>query len=98
MVWPRVFGTQMRWQFLDAKPAIWLREMVHVNCSTKTDQSRQKKLCAFTFSERTTKRWHREHSLTPKPITSIAWDACEAAMGCLPFGRKLWLIKHATGF
>ena len=53
---------------------------------------------AFTFSERTETYWHRKHSLTPELITSINWDACEAAMGQLPFGRKRWLIKHATGF
>jgi hypothetical protein len=59
----------------------------------------KKKLCPFTFLERTTKRWHRKHSLTPKLITSIDWDACKAAMmGRLPFGCKQWLIKHATCF
>ncbi len=62
---------------------------------TKIDKH---KLYAFTFSERTTKYWHRKHSLTPELITSINWDACEEAMGRLPFGRKRWLIKHATGF
>jgi hypothetical protein len=64
----------------------------------KLSQIDKHKLYAFTFSARTQKYWHRKHSLTPTLITSINWDACEAAMGQLPFGRKRWLIKHATGF
>ena len=64
----------------------------------KLSQLDKKKLYAFTFSEKTETYWHRKHSLTPQLITSINWDACEAAMGQLPFGRKRWLIKHATGF
>jgi hypothetical protein len=35
--------------------------------------------------------WHRKHSLTLSLITSINWDACEEAMGQLPFGHKRWL-------
>ena len=77
---------------MDTKPAIRLREMVLVDRQPKTDQG------GYTFSDRTAKYWYRKHSLTPELITSINWDACEAAMGRLPFGRKRWLIKHATGF
>jgi hypothetical protein len=62
---------------------------------TKVDKH---ELHAFAFLERTTKRWHRKHSLTPELIASINWDACKEAMGRLPFGRKCWLIKHAAGF
>ena len=58
----------------------------------------KKKLYAFVFSERTNTYWHRKSSLTPELITSINWEACEAAMGSMPFGKKRWLIKHATGW
>jgi hypothetical protein len=54
---------------------------------TKVDKQKPRAKC-----------WHRKHSLTPELITSVNWDACEAAMGRLPFGRKRWSIKHATGF
>ena len=58
----------------------------------------KKKLYAFTFEARTRAYWHRKHSLTPELITSINWEACAAAMGRLPFGKKRWLLKHATGW
>ena len=58
----------------------------------------KQKLYAYTFSARTTAYWHRKHSLPPELITSINWDACESAMSKLPFGKKRWLLKHATGF
>jgi hypothetical protein len=58
----------------------------------------KKKLYAFTFESRTREYWHRKHSLTPELITSINWEACAAAMGSLPFGKKRWLLKHATGW
>jgi hypothetical protein len=62
---------------------------------TKVDEQKPH---AFAFSDRTAKHWHRKHSLAPELITSINWDACEAAKGRLPFGCKRWLIKLATGF
>jgi hypothetical protein len=58
----------------------------------------KRQLYAFVFSETIENYWHRKHSLTPDLITSINWEACEEAMGRLPFGKKRWLIKHATGF
>jgi hypothetical protein len=57
------------------------------------------KLYAYTFSARTSAYWHRKHSLPPELITSIHWDACATAMlAKLPFGKRRWLLKHATGF
>jgi hypothetical protein len=41
----------------------------------------KKKLYPYTFADRTCKYWHRKHSLTPKLITSINWEAYEEAMG-----------------
>jgi hypothetical protein len=58
----------------------------------------KEKLYAFTFSDRTKTYWHRKSSLSPELITSINWEACAVAMGSLPFGKKRWLIKHATGW
>jgi hypothetical protein len=58
----------------------------------------KQKLYAFAFAERTETYWHRKSSLTPELITSINWEACEVAMGSLPFGKKRWLLKHATGW
>jgi hypothetical protein len=49
----------------------------------------KKKLCAY---------WHRKSSLTPELITSINWEACDVAMGSLPFDKKRWLLKHATSW
>jgi hypothetical protein len=69
---------------------LWIANKKH----SKIDK---KKLHAHAFSERTQTCWHRKHSLTPDLIATINWDACEAAMGRLPFGRKRWLIKHAAG-
>jgi hypothetical protein len=56
------------------------------------------KLYEYTFSARTKAYWYKKHSLTPELITSINWEACGDAMGRLPFGKKRWLLKHATGF
>jgi hypothetical protein len=42
--------------------------------------------------------WQKKHNLIPRLITSINWEACEDAMGRLPFGKKRWLLKHATWF
>jgi hypothetical protein len=53
---------------------------------------------AYTFAPLTEAYWQKKHSLTPILIKSINWEACEEAMGRLPFGRKRWLLKHATGF
>ena len=58
----------------------------------------KKKIYAFVYSDKTRTYWHRKSSLTPALITSINWDACTAAMSSLPFGKKRWLIKHATGW
>ncbi len=52
----------------------------------------------YVFSPLTKAYWQKKHSLTPSLITSINWEACEDAMGRLPFGKKRWLLKHATGF
>jgi hypothetical protein len=56
------------------------------------------RLYEHTFSSRTKAYWYKKHSLTPELITSINWDACGDAMGRLRFGKKRWLLKHATGF
>jgi hypothetical protein len=64
----------------------------------KLSQIDKQKLYSFTFAERTRTYWHRKHSLTPELITSINWEACGDAMDRLPFGKKRWLLKHATGF
>jgi hypothetical protein len=62
---------------------------------SKLDKS---KLYEYVFAGRTIQYWHRKHSLTPALITSINWEACAEAMGKIPFRKKRWLIKHATGF
>jgi hypothetical protein len=58
----------------------------------------KEKVYAYTFSPHTTAYWQKKHNLTPVLIRSINWDACEDAMGKLPFGKKRWLLKHATVF
>lgn len=47
---------------------------------------------------RTKAYWQKKHAIIPKLITRINWDACEVAHSKLPFGKKQWLLKHATGF
>ncbi len=78
-------------QFGFEKWSIWI-------ANKKLSTVDKTKLYAYTFSQRTEECWHRKSSLTPVLITSINWEACEAAMGSLPFGKKRWLIKHATGW
>ena len=78
-------------QFGFEKWSVWIAQK-------KLSTVDKKKLYAFTFSERTQQYWHRKSSLTPELITSINWEACAEAMGSLPFGKKRWLLKHATGF
>jgi hypothetical protein len=56
------------------------------------------KLYAYTFSARTKRYWHRKHSLNPELIKAINWDACPEAMFKVTFGKRRWLLKHATGF
>ena len=73
------------------KWALWIDQK-------KLSKVDKKKLYAFTFEERTRACWHRKSSLTPELITSTNWEACSAAMGRLPFGKKGWLVKHATGW
>ena len=31
-------------------------------------------------------------------ITNMNWDACKSSLLKLPFGKRRWLLKHATGF
>ena len=50
------------------------------------------------FSRRTKAYWSKKHNLTPELITTINWDACHHALKQLPFGKRRWLLKHATGF
>jgi hypothetical protein len=78
-------------QFGFEKWSVWIAQK-------KLSTVDKRKLYAFTFSERTQQCWHRKSSLTPELITSINWEACAEAMGSLPFGKKRWLLKHATGF
>jgi hypothetical protein len=78
-------------QFGFEKWSLWI-------ANEKLSRIDKKRLYAYTFSARTQTYWHRKHSLTPDLITSINWDACAEAMGRLPFGRRRWLLKHATGF
>ena len=78
-------------QFGHEKWSLWID-------GKKLSRVDKKKLYAFTFSERTTTYWHRKSSLTPDLITSINWEACAVAMSRLPFGKKRWLLKHATGW
>jgi hypothetical protein len=77
--------------FGDEKWSVWIegKKLSHLD---------KQKLYAYTFAARTTAYWHRKHSLPPELITSIHWDACASAMSKLPFGKKRWLLKHATGF
>jgi hypothetical protein len=58
----------------------------------------KQKLYSYTFADRTKQYWYRKHSLNPDLISTINWEACGDAMRRLPFGKRLWLIKHATGF
>jgi hypothetical protein len=52
----------------------------------------------YTYVPLTKAYWQKKHNLTERLITSINWEECGDAMGRLPFGKKTWLIKHATGF
>jgi hypothetical protein len=78
-------------QFGFEKWSLWI-------ANEKLSSVDKKRLCAHFFSARTHTCWHREHGLTPDLIASVNWDACAEAMGRLPFGRRRWLLKHATGF
>jgi hypothetical protein len=55
-------------------------------------------LCVHFFCSYQAGYWHRKHSLNPELIKAINWDACAEAMSKLPFGKRWWLLKHATGF
>jgi hypothetical protein len=55
-------------------------------------------LYTYAYAARTEKYWHRKHSLTPELISAINWEACAGALSRLPFGKKRWLLKHATGW
>ena len=77
--------------FGDENWSVWIE-------GKKLSYLNKQQLYAYTFSARTTAYWHRKHSLPPELITSIHWDACATAMSKLPFGKKRWLLKHATGF
>jgi hypothetical protein len=78
-------------QFGLEKWALWIDKK-------KLSKADKKRIYAFAFEERTQKYWHQKSSLTPELITSINWEACAEAMGRLPFGKKRWLLKHATGW
>jgi hypothetical protein len=52
----------------------------------------------YAFSSRTKAYWSKNHHLTAELITSINWDACQQSLKKLPFGKRRWLLKHATGF
>jgi hypothetical protein len=52
----------------------------------------------YCFSKRTKAYWSKKHNLTTELITNINWDACQQALHKLPFGKRRWLLKHATGF
>ena len=45
----------------------------------------------YTFSPLTKAYWQKKHNLTPRLITAINWEACEDAMGRLPFGKNAGL-------
>jgi hypothetical protein len=50
------------------------------------------------FSDRTKAYWSKKHNIKPELITNINWDACQQSLKRLPFGKRRWLLKHATGF
>jgi hypothetical protein len=56
----------------------------------------------YTFSQQTKDYWSRKHHLTHEMthemITNINWEACKTSLNKLPFGKRCWLLKHATGF
>ena len=50
------------------------------------------------FSQSTKAHWSRKHCLGTEMIASVNWDACQKLLNKLPFGKRRWLLKHATGF
>ena len=52
----------------------------------------------YVFSKRTKDYWSTKHHLSTNMITNINWDACKSSSFKLPFGKRWWLLKHATGF
>jgi hypothetical protein len=50
------------------------------------------------FSKRTKAYWSKKNNLTAELITNINWEACQKSLSKLPFGKRRWLLKHATGF
>jgi hypothetical protein len=50
------------------------------------------------FSQQTKVRWSKKHHLSNEMITNINWEACKTSLNKLPFGKRRWLLKHATGF
>jgi hypothetical protein len=55
-------------------------------------------LYEYVFSNKTKAYWSRKHHITAEMITKINWDACQKSLNKLPFGKRRWLLKHATGF
>jgi hypothetical protein len=62
---------------------------------TKVDKHQ---LYDHVFANRTKAYWIRKHSIKKELITNINWDACQQSLKQLPFGKRRWLLKHATGF
>lgn len=52
----------------------------------------------YVFSKRTKSYWSKKHNLMAEFIANINWDVCHKPLNKLPFGKRGWLLKHATGF
>jgi predicted nucleic-acid-binding Zn-ribbon protein len=53
----------------------------------------------YVFSQRFIEYWSKKkHNIKAELITNINWDACQSSLNKLPFGKRRWLLKHATRF
>jgi hypothetical protein len=77
--------------FADEGWSVWIE-------GKKLTKMDKQALYHYCFSKRTKAYWSKKHHLTAELITNINWDACQQALNKLPFGKRRWLLKHATGF
>ena len=77
--------------FSDESWSIWIQNKK----LTKIDKQA---VYDHVFSKKTKDYWSAKHHLSAEMITNINWDACQSSLLKLPFGKRRWLIKHATGF
>jgi hypothetical protein len=86
-------------KLLASQHPVWSQEMGTMNQQEETVGSRQKKgFMPLPLRSVRKSTGTKKSSFPPELITSINWEACTEAMGRLPFGKKWWLLKHATGW